>query len=652
MSNPEKAANRLMNEVSPYLLQHATNPVDWYPWGEEAFAKAKREDKPVFLSIGYSTCHWCHVMAHESFEDAAVAEILNTHFVSVKVDREERPDIDSIYMAVCQAFTGSGGWPTSIFLTPDKKPFFAGTYFPKHSRSGSPGLIELLTVIQEKWEQDRDALLASADSVVTHLNRRQDAHADADEALLDAATAQYRQSYDETYGGFGSAPKFPAAHNLLFLLTYYEKHGDRDALRMAETTLTQMYRGGLFDHVGYGFCRYSTDRAFLVPHFEKMLYDNALLMLACCKAHAVTKKPLYREIAERTATYVLREMTSPTGGFYSAQDADSEGVEGKYYVFTPSEIIKLLGEEDGEAFNRRYGITDSGNFEGKSIPNLLPDRDADAAHAALIPKVYEYRRSRTQLRLDDKILTAWNGLMIAAMCGLYRAGGDEKYLAAAQAAQRFIESDLCKGDTLFVSIRNGRRGAPGFLCDYAYYIFALLALYEATLDEQYLRRAASVTGKTVSDFYDAEDGGFYLYGNGGEPLILRPKETYDGAMPSGNSVMAYNLVRLHQIGSDAGSETLVQSQLSFLSGAAKQYPIGHAMFLTALSDFLLPPPRITVVCKEKADRESLARSLPYDAAVSVLDAPTAEYPLKDDKTTFYVCKAHSCLPPVNSLEAL
>ena len=630
-------------------MQHSENPVDWYPWCEEAFQKAKAEDKPVFLSIGYSTCHWCHVMAHESFEDAKTAELLNKYFVSIKVDKEERPDIDSIYMAVCQAFTDSGGWPTSIFMTPEQRPFYAGTYFPKTARYGSVGFQDLLAAVHERWRDDRAALLRSADEVMEVLSRRDTAHAETDIGLIESAVKSYKSSYDEKFGGFGQAPKFPAPHNLLFLLTYYEKSGDKDCLKMAERTLSQMYRGGLFDHIGYGFCRYSTDRYFLVPHFEKMLYDNALLILAYCKAYQITENPLYRDVAEKTASYILREMTSPEGGFYSAQDADSEGEEGKYYVFEPSEIIRVLGKEAGEAFNRYYGITEAGNFGGKSIPNFMQNDTFESAFDTCLPSVYDYRRQRSRLNLDDKILTAWNSLMIAAMCQLYRAGRNTEYLNAAKKAQRFIEEKLCQEDTLFVSYRAGKHSEKGFLDDYADYIFALMALYDATFDVAYLEKAQRFCRKAVADFYDREQGGFYLCGRDNESLILQPKETYDGAMPSGNSVMAYNLVRLFYLTSDEDTEKMMEQQLRFLSAAAARYPAGYAMFLIALSDFFKPPQKITAVVKNKAELEELPFTISPESIVSILSEPTEEYPLKDEKTTFYVCKNNSCMPPVNDL---
>ena len=643
--------NHLKNETSPYLLQHADNPVDWYPWGEEAFRRAREEDKPVFLSIGYSACHWCHVMAHESFEDRDTAELLNRWFISIKVDREERPDVDSVYMAVCQAFTGGGGWPASIFLTPEKRPFFAGTYFPKRRQGGMVSFGELLTLIHEKWERDRAALLGPAEEIVALLNQSKAENGKAEPELLEEAVGLYKRLFDRENGGFGGAPKFPSPHNLRFLLAYYGRRGDRDCLEMAERTLLQMYRGGLFDHVGGGFCRYSTDELFLVPHFEKMLYDNALLTLAYCEAYSTTRKELYLLTAERTADFVLREMTAPEGGFYSAQDADSDGEEGKYYLFTPEEITCLLGLEQGEAFNRHFDITETGNFEGKNIPNLLHSNPEDRSFDSLLETVYQYRRGRCALHLDDKILTAWNGLMIASLCRLYQACGEQKYLEAAKRADRFLWKNLWDGGALHISFRAGRRGEKGFLDDYAAVLFAQLALYGATLDGVYLERTEQLCQDTCARFQDRENGGFYLYGEEHEALILRPKETYDGAMPSGNSLMAWNLVRLSQIVSEERYGPLAERQLDFLAADSKQYPAGYAMFLLALLDYQDPPPKVTAVCSDKAGAARLPLELPAEAAV-ILREPGQDYPLKNAKTTFYVCRGHSCLPPTNELPNL
>lgn len=642
-------SNHLSGQTSPYLLQHANNPVDWYPWCAEAFEKAKREDKPVFLSIGYSTCHWCHVMAHESFEDPEIADILNRHFVSVKVDKEERPDIDSIYMAVCQAFTGGGGWPTSIIMTADQKPFFAGTYFPKTARYGSIGFKELLLAVAEKWETDRDSLLQSADEITAALNRRQHHYEDTDEDLIEQAVDLYKRNYDDEYGGFGSAPKFPAPHNLMFLMRHYQKYGDAEALKMAEVTLMQMYSGGIFDHIGYGFCRYSTDRYFLVPHFEKMLYDNALLISAYSKAYETTKRAIYMEIAEKTASYVLSEMRSEGGGFFSAQDADSDGEEGGYYVFRPSEITELLGEDEGAAFNKYFGITESGNFEGRSIPNLLGTRDFTNRFDRYLPRIREFRKKRASLHTDDKIITSWNCLMIAALCHIYRVSGRREYLDAAEKAMRFIEDNLSDGDTLYVSWRNGKKSGKGFLEDYACFIYALLAMYDITFDREMLNRAARLTAKTVGEYFDEEHGGFYIYGKENETLIFRPKDTYDGAMPSGNSLMAYNLVKLSYIRPDGGMDDVLQKQLRFMSGEAKRYPAGYAMFMTALSDYMDPPAVITVV-RGGDDISELPLYIPSDAYVKVLDEPTDEYGLINGRTAIYECRNRSCLPPVNKDE--
>ncbi len=640
-------SNRLANETSPYLLQHKDNPVDWYPWGDEAFERARKEDKPVFLSIGYSACHWCHVLAHESFEDEEIAELLNKYYISIKVDKEERPDIDSVYMSVCQAFTGSGGWPTSIFMTADRKPFFAGTYFPKTTRGGMIGFRELLLAIHEKWVSDRNMLLRDAEKIVKYLNESDSVQVVADDGLTHLAVEQYERIYDEKYGGFGRAPKFPTPHNLIFLLEYYERNKTPSCLQMAEHTLMQMYRGGMFDHIGFGFCRYSTDKKFLVPHFEKMLYDNALLILAYCKAYAVTEKEIYLEIAEKTAGYVLREMTSPEGGFYSSQDADTEGEEGKYYLFTPEEITKVLGEEDGARFNRHFNITEDGNFEGKSIPNLLKSDPSDKMFEQFFALLYDYRKDRYSLHRDEKILTSWNALMIAAMCELYLISGKEIYLSAAQNADAFIRKYLSDGDTLYVSFHMGKRGVRGFIDDYAAYIFAELTLYRATLKNEYLEHAKGLCDKVLSDFGDGT-GGFYLYGEGHEKLILRPKETYDGAIPSGNSLMAYDLVRLSLLTDEEKYKTAAERQIDFLAPRASQYPTNHAMFLTALLQYEIPPTKITVVTDEDTEKIALPRELSNDAVV-ILKDPTEEYPIKNGKTTYYVCRGHSCLPPTNDL---
>lgn len=642
--------NHLKNQTSPYLLQHASNPVAWYPWCDEAFNRAKAENKPIFLSIGYSTCHWCHVMAHESFEDDEISEILNQYFISIKVDKEERPDIDSIYMSICQAFTGNGGWPMTIFLTPEQKPFFAGTYFPKTTVFGQPGLKELLLIINEKWQYDKEELIKTADNIVSILKKEPAAKNSINPEIIDEAFNIYLNTFDDKYGGFGNAPKFPAPHNLLFLMRYYEKNNDKRALEMAEKTLIQMYLGGMFDHIGGGFCRYSTDRYYLAPHFEKMLYDNALLIIAYCKAYQITKKIIYRDIAQKTSSYILNEMTSCEGGFYSAQDADSEGIEGKYYLFEPSEIISVIGEKNGKKFNDCFDISKAGNFEGKNIPNLLKSGSIDEELYDCLSSIYEYRKKRYSLHLDDKILTSWNALMIAAMCRLYRITGNTLYLDTAKKAQIFIYNNLCENDTLYISCRNGQKSKKGFLDDYAYQIYALLSLYESTLDKAYLNKAILFCKKAVSNFYDKDNGGFFLYGDENEQLILRPKETYDGAIFSGNSAMAYNFVQLYYITGKQEFKELCESQLKFMSAKAMHYPSGFSMFLTALSDYIKPPQKVTIAIKDMHELSDIICMIPLDVVICSAEFNSNEYPLKDNKTTFYICKGTVCMPPVNELK--
>ena len=571
-------SNRLQHETSPYLLQHKENPVDWYSWCEEAFIRAKKEDKPIFLSIGYSSCHWCHVIAHESFEDTEIANILNRYFISIKVDKEERPDIDSVYMSVCQAFTGNGGWPTSIFMDADGKPFFAGTYFPKTN------LKTLLVAIHEEWTNNKSNLLKQAEKIIEHLKLKNNSIRNADTQLAHTAVALFKRSYDRIFGGFGSAPKFPTPHNILFLLSYYEKFKTPECLEMAERTLIQMYSGGLFDHIGFGFSRYSTDKRFLIPHFEKMLYDNALLIHAYCKAYSITKKELYLEIAKKTAEFIMREMTSNDGGFFSAQDADSDGEEGKYYTFMPNEIIDLLGRELGEQFNKHFDITEKGNFEGKSIPNILQSDPENTTFEQYLKTIYDYRKNRFSLHLDDKILTSWNSLMISAMGELYLVSKNNIYLEVAKKADSFIMKNLCENDTLFVSYREKKRGVKGFLDDYSSYIFALLKLYEATKEQEFLNRAKLFCDKVIADFKD-DSGGFNFYSTESENLILNPKETYDGAIPSGNSLMAYNFVQLSKLLQNEDYKKDAKEQLDFISADAMHHPTGYTMFLVALLEF-------------------------------------------------------------------
>lgn len=642
-------SNHLKNETSPYLLQHAENPVDWYPWGEEAFRKASAEDKPVFLSIGYSTCHWCHVMAHESFEDERTAEILNRGFISIKVDREERPDVDNVYMAVCQAMTGSGGWPLSVFLTPEKKPFFVGTYFPKTPQYGLPGFSNLLEAILDAWTHTREQLLRSADSVTAAFaSRREPDVPPKDEDPIGRGLSEFVNLFDRTYGGFGRAPKFPSPQNLLFLLQQYEKSGDAHALHMATVTLERMYAGGTFDHIGGGFCRYSTDRKFLIPHFEKMLYDNALLILAYSKAFEQTGDGFFLRIAERTADYLLREMRSKDGGFFSAQDADSEGQEGRYYVFTPEEIVSVLGKEAGESFNACFDVTEEGNFEGKSIPNLLRHPRTSERFETEKQALLAYRRERARLLTDDKVLTHWNALAIAAFCALYRVSGNGAYLAIAIQTDAFLETNAVQGDALFTSVKDGKTGSHAFLDDRAALALGKLALYDATLDRAFLDAAVKQTRLATKEFFDPESGGFFFSGTENEKLLFRSKETADGAMPSGNSVMCRVLSRLSVLAPDALPDGVLETQFRYMKAQAAMLPMAHATFLSALSDMERPPLKIVAVAPE--DKRSIPLSAPLGANVIVLEKETDAYPLQNGKQTFYVCRGFTCLPPTNELK--
>ncbi len=640
-------SNHLQNETSPYLLQHAQNPVEWYPWCEEAFQKAKLENKPVFLSIGYSTCHWCHVMAHESFEDNKTAEILNKYFISIKVDREERPDIDSVYMTVCQMFTGSGGWPMSIFMTWDKKPFFAGTYFPPKARYGMPAFSELLDIILKQWKSDKEKFLKSADEIINNLKESETLYTTQKSDNLPKKAAHiFKHSFDNKYGGFGSAPKFPTPHNLMFLMLYAKQNDDYEILKMVEKTLIQMRKGGIFDHIGYGFSRYSTDKFYLVPHFEKMLYDNALLIIAYAAAYKMTDKSIYLDTAEKTAEYILSEMTSQNGGFYSAQDADSEGVEGKYYTFSLNEIIDILGKDKGEKFAEIFDIRKNGNFEGVNIPNLLKSDNLEADFKEEREKLYRYRKNRMKLHLDDKILLSWNSLMIAALSMLYRITQKEIYLHSAQKAFDFINKNLCEKLNLYTSFRDKKHSENGFLDEYALYITASIELYNSTLDKEYLNLAEKFCDETIKRFSDKKSGGFYLCKLDNNELFINPKESYDGAIPSGNSVMAYNFSRLYQLTDEKKYNDLFENQKCYLSDISHEYPSGHSMFLIALMMHQNPPRHIKIILKDSSDFDKIKKKLPFIANISV-ESESKEYPLLNNKTTYYVCNKHTCLPPTN-----
>jgi len=666
-------ANRLIHEKSPYLLQHAYNPVDWYPWGDEAFEKAKAENKPIFLSIGYSTCHWCHVMERESFEDEEVADILNEYFVAIKVDREERPDIDHIYMTFCQAMTGHGGWPLTIIMTPDKKPFFAGTYFPKNDKYGMPGLISILKSVQNAWSENRDNLENLSDRIVNSVYT-EDENDDfrnevLSESVIEDAYRQLEHLFDPVYGGFGSAPKFPAPHNMLFLLRYWYVSGKEKALEMVEKTLDSMHKGGIYDHIGFGFCRYSTDRKWLVPHFEKMLYDNALLAMTYAEAYQATKKDKYARIAKEIYKYIERDMTSPEGAFYSAEDADTEGVEGLFYLWTYDEVISVLGDEHGKRFCRMFDITPAGNFEGRNIPNLIDAGDVDVDFIEKCRnRLFETREKRKRPFRDDKVLTSWNALMAASFAIGGRILKDGHLTDIAKRAISFIKSRLMRDDgRLLARYRDGSADIPAFLDDYAFLQWAYIELYHSTYEPKYLIDAVAINDEINRLFLDDEKGGFYFYGNDAEKLIARPKDAYDGAMPSGNSVMAMNLLKLSRLTGNADFSDSFENLLSAFCEEISRNPAGYIYMLASFLGYLQPDRR-TVITAGEPDNGFLPfvnaiNDLynPFDVSVIYgerfreLESIMPEiknYTIQQGKTLAYVCENFTCLEPVSDPDEL
>ena len=610
MSETQHSANRLIDEKSPYLLQHAYNPVDWHPWSEDSFAMARDKDLPVFVSIGYATCHWCHVMERESFEDQEVAQALNRSFLSIKVDREERPDIDQIYMNACQMISGRGGWPLTVVMTPDKRPFFAATYIPKQGRFGQAGLLDLLAEISRLWQHDREKITNSARQVTDNMQRL---HQNLPETRLDASTLQAAfqslgQRYDSEHGGFGQAPKFPAPHNLLFLLRYWQRSGNPEALNMVDTTLKAMRQGGIFDHLGYGFHRYSTDRSWLVPHFEKMLYDQAMLIMALAEAYEHTRDPLYAQVIEETAGYVFHDMTDASGAFYSAEDADSEGVEGKFYVWTEQEIDKLLSPEEARLAKKVFGLTPDGNFKdeatgrrtGANILHLPLPLDQAAESLALGPeklssqletvrsRLLTARNQRIRPLLDDKVLTDWNGLMIAALAQAGRILENDEYTQAAKRAAGFILENMFRDGRLLHRYRDGQAAITGMLDDYAFFIQGLIELHTATAERQYLESALDLTHACLHHFWDPHNGGFYLTPDDGEELLTRPKEVTDGAIPSGNSVFLSNLLRLGQLTDNTELAQKANELINAFSGTVAEIPAGCTFFLCGLDMALQP----------------------------------------------------------------
>ena len=703
MEHENYKPNRLFHEKSPYLLQHTNNPVDWYPWGEEAFAKAKAENKPIFLSIGYSTCHWCHVMERESFEDHEAAAVLNRYFVSIKVDREERPDVDHLYMAFCQALTGSGGWPLTIMMTPEKKPFFAGTYFPKTERYGRPGLMELLEQVGTLWNTSEGKLRESADEIVSavHSGRTrtnkptiqpspwasdvslQNGNGSASETfqtwgkqIIEKAYENLARSFDARYGGFGNAPKFPTPHTLTFLLRYAEDHPQDKALEMVRKTLDGMALGGIYDHIGFGFARYSTDEKWLIPHFEKMLYDNALLSLAYLESYQFEHRQEDAQKATEIFTYVLRDMTSPEGGFYSAEDADAEGVEGKFHVWTPEEIEAVLGKETATKYCAVYDISSEGNFEGKNNPNLLLGALAKIAHDNALTKdevlsslesarqsLFTAREKRIHPHKDDKILTAWNGLMIAALAKGAQVLGKGPYLEAAVNAADFVLTHLVRNDgRLLARYREGDAAYPGYLDDYAFFIWGLLELYSASGKPQYLKTALHLQEELERLFMDEESGGYFLTGSDAEELLFRPKESYDGALPSGNSITALNLLRLARLTGDERWEKKAEQQLLSFRPVLEEHPSGYTAFLQALQFALHPSQELILAGSLETGELPEMRQIffsefrPYssvlyqEGSLTEIIPWTKDYPIDPSHVTAYLCQNHTCQRPVQQIE--
>ncbi len=673
--------NKLANEKSPYLLQHAENPVDWYPWGKEAFEKAKKEDKPVFLSIGYATCHWCHVMAHESFEDEQIAELMNRAFVNIKVDREERPDIDNTYMTICQMLTGQGGWPLTIIMTPDKKPFFAATYIPKESWQSRIGMTDLIPQIENAWQNRRNEINNSIDKILDNFSKTLHISSSGEqlkEESLQNTFKELQNRYDEQFGGFGSSPKFPSPHILIFLMHLHRAKGNEKALEVAVHTLRQMRLGGIFDHVGGGFHRYSTDREWLLPHFEKMLYDQAMLMMAYTLGWQHTSKSLFKETVYSIVGYLEKQLLSETGAFYSAEDADSEGEEGKFYVWTAKEIEKVLSQEEADLFKAHFNISDEGNFHdeatgrrtSRNIPHLteeISDGDSDKI-SAILNKLEQARGNRVRPLLDDKILTDWNGLMIAALSRAGAAFQDPELTGLAEDAWSFIRQKMLSGNnTLLHRYKDGDAGIDGMADDYAFSIWGLIELYQATFKIEYLEDALELNVTFQEAFRDSKHGGYFFTHEKGEELLGRQKEIYDGAMPSSNSVQMMNNLRLARLTGDTSLERKAIQDLNSFAAQINHTASGytHALqslyltggysyeiilaqktadkktqsFLNEIRQKPLLEPAIHL--KTDENRKSLSGIAPY----------TSDYRVEEEPSV-YICKNFTCDLPVRKLSEL
>lgn len=700
MEEKQLYTNKLINEKSPYLLQHAHNPVDWYPWGNEAFEKAKEEDKPIFLSIGYSTCHWCHVMEEESFSNPEIAAIMNKYFISIKVDREERPDIDNIYMQAVMAMTGRGGWPLTVFLTPDKKPFYGGTYFPPEDRWGRPGLKTILNSIADAWKNRKDEILRSGDSLTQAIKQQQVVAKDDKTFSLDKDTfkkayTQFLQRFDSTYGGFAGAPKFPMGHSLSYLLRYWKRTGEVKALEMVEKTLSEMARGGIYDHIGGGFHRYSTDGQWRIPHFEKMLYDQAILARAYLEAYQATGKEEYAKTAREIFEYILRDMQYPEGGFYSAEDADSpsledpkEKKEGAFYLWGKDEIIKVLGKEEGEIFCYYFGIESEGNvfndpqgeFRGRNILYIAHSNEETASKfkkgvsdiekiiKEAKEKLFKVRSKRPRPHLDDKILVDWNGLMISSLAFGSRVLNEPHYREAAERAAKFILKNLVTEEgRLLHRYRDGESVILGTLDDYAFFIYGLIDLYEATFNLDYLREAKRLSYDMLRFFWDKADGGFFFTADDAEKLFVRQKEIYDGAIPSGNSVATLDLIRLGRLTMEKEFESKAEALFKSFSSDISEMPNAYPQMLIAL-DFALGPSKEIIIAEGKDRDKSLAmlkaiyeRFIPNKVVVlsstngkerkeiTEIIPFTKSQTAVNDKTTVYICEGYICKFPTASI---
>jgi uncharacterized protein len=677
MSDHTRPANALALETSPYLLQHAHNPVDWLPWGEAAFEKARLEDKPILLSVGYSACHWCHVMERESFENRVIAQIMNEFFVPIKVDREERPDVDSVYMNAVQVMTGSGGWPMTVFLTPDGKPFYGGTYFPPEDRYGRPGFRRIMESLQDAWTNRRNDVLESAGDLTKHLGGMEtlrDSSEPADVAVLESAFAVMTRNFDATWGGFGQAPKFPNPGGLEWLLNYHQRTSDANALAMLEKTLTGMAVGGMYDQLGGGFARYSTDERWLAPHFEKMLYDNAQLVRVYLHAYQVTQKPFYARIVRETLEYTLREMTSPEGAFYSAQDADSEGVEGKFYVWSLEEIQKILGD-NANLFSSAFGVTAGGNWEGHHILVLAKDANQLSMEFKLPPdeialrlrdaraKLFAVRSERIWPGLDDKTLTSWNGLMLGAFSEAARVLNEPKYLEAARANVKLVREKLFIDGRLLHTYKAGTTAKiNGLLEDYALYALGLLELYRATFDRSVLEFALELT-KTALEFFHEPGKGFFDTPHDGEKLIVRPKSFFDSAMPSGNGAMALLLTHLGRLTGKPQWEQIALEAVHGMADFMRQQPTGFGSLLQALEASIAPHREIAVIGNlEAAGTQALLeqihrRFLPFVSLAAGKPGesylPVLEHrDLVNGSSAAYVCENLACQLPVTTTQEL